>query len=116
MIKNRLKKLNNRIELRKEISQDFSRNLGRIQHMQNFCIKHDCSLRPVMEDEDPVVIAIEAIGKIMNRNYTKMETEGSKDLYLYMKVFFNDEKIFHGYFTLDEANDISRLDSRLVIK
>lgn len=97
--------------------EEFSRSMGRIQNMQNFCKKYGFACRALMGNEDPIKIGIEGISNLIIKNEFKRVGENAEDeLYLIMRIYFNGEKILTGYFTPEEIIDISKLDKRLTIK
>ena len=99
-------------------SKNINRNLGILSNIQKFCKKYELSFRPDTGSGDPIEIIIESLETMIIRNEFKRVGENVSETnpYLRMNIHLNDKKILCGYFTASEICDISKLDSRIVLK
>lgn len=92
------------------------RHLGRIQRIHSFCEKYNLSRRIPYDSEDPIRLLIEAVQTLAIKNEFRRVGENKDEIsYNKYSISLNDEIIFCGYFTEEEANDITHVDPRLKV-
>ena len=93
-----------------------NRNIMMLIDIHSFCKKYGLSCKTLNNVEDPIDILIDAVQTMAIKNEFKRVGE-NKDAISYNKysVVSNGDHLFYGYFTDDEATDISKVTSKLKV-
>lgn len=93
-----------------------NRDIMMLADIHSFCKKYRLSCNASNNVEDPIDILIDAVQTMAIKNEFKRVGE-NKDTVSYNKysVVSNGDHLFYGYFTDDEATDISKVTSKLKV-